>query len=117
MPTSLNCLIHEVTTWKPFPFRPRAHATTDFVALAKPRLNLLVVVSAVAGYVMASGDTHDVWRLLCMIAGTGLVAGGASAFNQIIEREPDALMQRTRLRPMPDGRLATRDAWVFGIGR
>ena len=49
-----------------------------------------------------------------MIAGTGLVAGGASAFNQIIEREPDALMQRTRLRPMPDGRLPTRDAWIFG---
>jgi heme o synthase len=87
---------------------------TDFIALAKPRLNLLVVVSAVAGYVMASGDTHDVWRLGCMIAGTGLVAGGASAFNQVIEREPDALMQRTRLRPMPDGRLATRDAWIFG---
>jgi protoheme IX farnesyltransferase len=94
---------------------PATHSrTTDFVALAKPRLNLLVVVSAVAGYVMASGDTHDVWRLLCMIAGTGLVAGGASAFNQIIEREPDALMQRTRLRPMPDRRLPTGDAWVFG---
>jgi protoheme IX farnesyltransferase len=94
---------------------PAAHSrATDFLALAKPRLNLLVVVSAVAGYVMASGDTHDVWRLVCMIAGTGLVAGGASAFNQIIEREPDALMQRTRSRPMPDGRLATGDAWVFG---
>jgi heme o synthase len=87
---------------------------TDFVALAKPRLNLLVVVSAIAGYVMASGDTHDFWRLLCMIAGTGLVAGGASAINQVIEREPDALMQRTRLRPMPDGRLPARDAWLFG---
>ena len=95
---------------------PRAHSrTTDFFALAKPRLNLLVVVSALAGYVMASGDTHDVWRLLCMIAGTGLVAGGASAFNQILERGPDALMKRTRLRPMPDGRLATREAWVFGV--
>ena len=94
---------------------PTAYSrTTDLVALAKPRLNLLVVVSAVAGYVMASGDTRDVWRLLCMIAGTGLVAGGASAFNQIIEREPDGLMQRTRLRPMPDGRLPTRDAWFFG---
>jgi heme o synthase len=94
---------------------PATHTrATDFVALAKPRLNLLVVVSAVAGYVMASGDTHDVWRLVCLIAGTGLVAGGASAFNQIIERGPDALMQRTRLRPMPDGRLATRDAWIFG---
>lgn len=94
---------------------PTTHSRLiDFVALAKPRLNLLVVVSAVAGYVMASGDTHDVWRLVCMIAGTGLVAGGASAFNQIIERGPDALMQRTRLRPMPDGRLPTRDAWIFG---
>ena len=86
----------------------------DLVALAKPRLNLLVVVSAVAGYVMASGDTHDVWRLLSMTAGTALVAGGASAFNQILERGPDALMRRTRLRPMPDGRLAPREAWIFG---
>jgi heme o synthase len=86
----------------------------DFVALAKPRLNLLVVVSAVAGYVMAHGDTRDVWRLLSIIVGTGLVAGGASAFNQILERAPDALMQRTRLRPMPDGRLAVREAMLFG---
>jgi protoheme IX farnesyltransferase len=88
--------------------------TMDFVALAKPRLNLLVVVSAVAGYVMAHGDTRDVWRLLSIIVGTGLVAGGASAFNQILERAPDALMQRTRLRPMPDGRLAVREAMLFG---
>jgi protoheme IX farnesyltransferase len=74
---------------------------------------MLVVVSAVAGYVMASGDTGDVVRLLCMTIGTGLVAGGASGFNQILEREPDALMQRTRLRPMPDGRLSVRDALLF----
>ena len=74
--------------------RRHAHArTTDFVALAKPRLNLLVVVSALAGYVDGGGDTHDVVAACCaMVAGTGLVAGGASAFNQIIEREPDALM-------------------------
>jgi heme o synthase len=86
---------------------------SDLVALAKPRLNLLVVASAVAGYVMAGGDAHDVWRMLTIVAGTGLVAGGASAFNQIIEREPDALMQRTRLRPMPDHRLQVREAVVF----
>ncbi len=89
--------------------------TTDLIALAKPRLNFLVVVSAVAGYVMAGGDTHDVWKLLWIAAGTGLIAGGASAFNQIIEREPDALMHRTRLRPMPDGRVTTRDALLFGF--
>ena len=40
-----------------------------------------------------------------MLAGTGLVAGGASAFNQVIERDPDGLMERTRMRPLPDGRL------------
>jgi protoheme IX farnesyltransferase len=100
------------TTASALPAAPSRSA--DLIALAKPRLNMLVVVSAVAGYVMASGDTHDVWRLLSMVAGTGLVAGGASAFNQLIERREDALMQRTRLRPLPDGRLGTRDALVFG---
>jgi protoheme IX farnesyltransferase len=95
---------------------PAAHSrSADLVALAKPRLNLLVVVSAVAGYVMASGDTHDVWRLLFMTVGTGLVAGGASAFNQVLERGPDSLMRRTRMRPVADGRLTSSEAWVFGV--
>jgi protoheme IX farnesyltransferase len=88
--------------------------TADYLTLAKLRLNMLVVVSAVAGYVMASGNTHDIWRLVAMIVGTLLVAAGASAFNQIIERQSDSLMQRTRLRPIPDGRLSTREAWIFG---
>jgi heme o synthase len=87
---------------------------SDFVALAKPRLNLLVVVSSIAGYAMGSGDTHDVWRMLAVAIGTGLVAGGASAFNQVFEREADAKMHRTRLRPMADGRLPVRDALLFG---
>lgn len=85
----------------------------DFVALAKPRLNVLVVVSAVAGYVMAGGDVSDAARLILTIAGTGLVAGAASAFNQVIERDADALMRRTRLRPVPDGRLQPVEALVF----
>lgn len=87
--------------------------SSDFFALAKPRLNFLVVASALAGYVMGSGDTSNVVRLLCTLAGTGLVAGGASAFNQVIERRPDALMRRTRLRPLPDGRLLPRESLVF----
>jgi protoheme IX farnesyltransferase len=89
--------------------------SADLVALAKPRLNMLVVVSAAAGYVMANGDVRDVVKLLSVLAGTGLVAGGASAMNQIIERKPDALMLRTRLRPMPDGRVTMRDAWLFAL--
>ncbi len=88
---------------------------SDFVALAKPRLNMLVVVSALAGYVMAGGETSNIWRLFCLLVGTGLVAGGASAFNQITERKPDGLMLRTRQRPMPDGRLNTPEAVIFAF--
>jgi protoheme IX farnesyltransferase len=90
----------------------RARAT-DYVALAKPRLNLLVVASAVAGYAMARGDTSNVVTVLATIAGTALVAAGASAFNQVIERDSDGLMRRTRLRPLPDGRLASTEALTF----
>src|SRR5687768_3269067 len=85
----------------------------DYVALAKPRLNVLVVASTVAGYFMARGDAANVPVLLCTIAGTALVAGGASAFNQVIEREADGLMRRTRLRPLPDGRVAAPEAVAF----
>jgi len=87
----------------------------DFTALAKPRLNLLVVASTFAGYAMAGGESSQVFRLLCLLAGTGLVAGGASGINQIIERVPDSLMRRTRLRPIPDGRLQSREALVFSL--
>ena len=87
----------------------RARAT-DYVALAKPRLNLLVVATAAAGYAMAHGDTSNVAALSGTVIGTGLVAAGASAVNQIIEREPDGLMRRTRTRPLPDGRLGIPEA-------
>jgi heme o synthase len=86
---------------------------SDFVALAKPRLNLLVVASALAGYVMAGGDLSNAVVVVCTVAGTALVAGGASAFNQVIERQTDSLMRRTRQRPVPDGRLQPLESLVF----
>jgi heme o synthase len=85
----------------------------DFVMLAKPRLNMLVVASALAGYVMAGGDLSNAAAVVCTVVGTALVAGGASAFNQVIERVPDSLMRRTRLRPVPDGRLQPFESLVF----
>ena len=78
----------------------------DYVTLAKPRLNLLVVASTLAGFVMGRGDLANVGVVLAMAGGTALVAAGASAFNQVIERRTDALMRRTRLRPMAE-KLAT----------
>jgi protoheme IX farnesyltransferase len=50
------------------------------------------------------------------VAGTALVAGGAAVLNQVYERDTDALMRRTRLRPLPDGRISLTDARLFGFG-
>ena len=85
----------------------------DYVTLAKPRLNLLVVGSTLAGYVMAGGGMANVLVVIALVAGTGMVAGGASAFNQVIERRTDALMRRTRQRPMADGRMPASDALAY----
>ena len=85
----------------------------DFLAITKPRLNLLVVATAAAGYYL--GANHEAtWPAgIVAVGGTALVAGGASAMNQIYERETDRLMQRTRMRPMPDGRLTVVEAGAF----
>ena len=87
----------------------------DYVTLAKPRLNLLVVGSTLAGFAMGHGDMSNAAVVLGMMTGTALVAGGASAFNQVIERRTDALMRRTRLRPMADNRMSARDAVIYAI--
>ena len=86
----------------------------DFAALAKPRLNMLVVASTLAGYVMADGEALGPMRVCGLLLGTGLVAGGASAFNQVIERDLDALMRRTRTRPLPGQRLQPLEGLLFG---
>ena len=85
----------------------------DYVTLAKPRLNLLVVGSTLAGYVVGGGNMADAGGVLALVGGTALVAGGASAFNQVLERKSDALMRRTQTRPMADGRMLPVDALVF----
>jgi heme o synthase len=86
----------------------------DFVALAKPRLNMLVVASTLAGYAMSSGEPLALLQVCGLLLGTGLVAGGASAFNQVIERDLDALMRRTRTRPLPAQRLQPLEGLLFG---
>jgi protoheme IX farnesyltransferase len=87
--------------------------SADFLALAKPRLNFLVVLSAIGGYYLGSGEPVDLMALMCTLAGTALVAGAASAFNQVYERDLDGLMERTRLRPLPDGRLQPAEGKRF----
>lgn len=86
----------------------------DYVALTKPRLNSLVVASAMAGYYLGTPNELDLAGLASAAFGTALVAGGSAAFNQLAERRADALMARTRLRPLADGRLQPAEAACFG---
>jgi protoheme IX farnesyltransferase len=88
----------------------------DYVQLAKPRLNLLVVATSAAGYYLGGPPATDVALMAQAVAGTALVAGGAAVLNQLYERDTDALMWRTRLRPLPDGRVSPADARLFGLG-
>ena len=90
-----------------------ADRSRDYVALAKPRLNLLVVASTLAGYAMGDGEPLGGLRVAGLLLGTFCVAGGASAFNQVMERDTDALMRRTRTRPLPAHRLQTVEGLLF----
>jgi protoheme IX farnesyltransferase len=87
----------------------------DYVALAKPRLNVLVVATSAAGYYLGATGPLNLPAMAATVAGTAFVAGGAAALNQLFERDTDALMRRTRMRPLPDGRISTSDARVFGL--
>ena len=97
-------------------FPPVRTRVADFLALAKPRLNALVIATAGAGYYMGVGEAVDPGTFLHTLSGTALVSGGAAALNQVAERDVDGRMQRTRLRPMPDGRLQPGEAHRFGLG-
>jgi protoheme IX farnesyltransferase len=87
----------------------------DYVALTKPRLNLLVVATSAAGYYLGAASAIDPRAMAPAVVGTALVAGGAAVLNQLYERDTDALMRRTRLRPLPAGRVAPGDARLFGL--
>ena len=86
------------------------------IELVKPRVSLLVVFTTVAGFVLGAGGYVDPWALLHAALGTALVAGGAAAVNQFLEKEEDSLMARTRERPIPSGRLQPLPVLAFGLG-
>ena len=89
------------------------HRAGDFVALTKPRLNSLVVVSAGVGYVLGAGAAPDLGVALHALIGCGLVAGSAAAFNQVAERDVDKAMRRTERRPLAMGRVTPTEGTVF----
>jgi len=96
--------------------RERSRVAADLVSLTKPRVVVMVLVTTVVGYYVALAGTPDYGRLIALVIGTLLAAGGTLALNQYWERDVDALMERTRTRPLPEGRLAPLEALLFGAG-
>jgi len=88
---------------------------SDYLELTKPRLSLLSVMTALIGYLAARPPWVPV-EFFSVIAGTSLAAGGVAALNQWLEHDTDAVMKRTRDRPIPTGKVATGSAFVLGAG-
>jgi heme o synthase len=87
----------------------------DFLELTKPRVSLMVLVTTFVGYYLGADSSPGYSRLVATLVGTALASGGTLALNQYMERGADALMERTRRRPLPDGRILPPEALFFGV--
>jgi heme o synthase len=97
------------------PGTQRSSLVSDYIALTKPRLNFLVVLTSAAGYYLGGVAAPDLLQMAQAVFGTALVAGGSAVLNQVYERDTDARMRRTRMRPLPDHRVTAPEAAVFGL--
>jgi protoheme IX farnesyltransferase len=87
----------------------------DYFALLKPRMVVMILAVTFVGFYMGTRGSLHWLRLMHLLLGVGLAAGGTLALNQYIERREDALMPRTQLRPLPDGRLQPHAALWVGL--
>src|SRR3989449_9745072 len=87
---------------------------SDYLALTKPRVVAMVLVTTAVGFHLGSVGSPLFLRLLYTLAGTALAAAGTLALNQYMERDVDARMERTRHRPLPEGRVHPGEA--LGLG-
>jgi protoheme IX farnesyltransferase len=92
-----------------------AEKFSAYVELTKPRITLLVVLTAAAGFCLGSENGIDYVRLLNMSLGIALLSSGIATLNQYIERDLDRLMRRTESRPLPSGKLLATPAMWFGV--
>lgn len=87
----------------------------DYYTLTKPEVNLLILMTTSAGYYLASRGPLKIGGLISTLVGTLLVASGTATLNQWMERVWDGQMRRTAMRPLPSGRINSREALVLGI--
>ena len=87
----------------------------DLMMLTKARLTMLVLITTFVGFCMASGERIEWLLLFNTLLGTALVAGSAAVLNQFIEVKVDRLMERTKIRPLPAGRMKPATALQIGL--
>jgi len=90
---------------------------SPYIELTKPRITVFILMSTAVGF-LCGIRVADHWTLLTLlhtIIGTALIASGTAALNQWYESDADAKMNRTRLRPIPSGRISSRQAFTFGV--
>ncbi len=86
-----------------------------YIELTKPRITWLILMSTAIGYVFGSHEGFNWVLLLHTLVGTALIASGTATFNQWYERKADALMSRTKGRPIPQGQVTPTQAFVWGL--
>ncbi|NJP12160.1 MAG: protoheme IX farnesyltransferase [Leptolyngbyaceae cyanobacterium RU_5_1] len=99
-------------------FRPKqtfAQVIQNYVQLTKPRIILLLLITTAGGMWIASQGQVDPKLLLATLTGGALASGAANTINCIYDRDIDSMMDRTRHRPLPSGRVQPRDAAIFAI--
>jgi protoheme IX farnesyltransferase len=87
-----------------------------YLELTKPRITFLIVLTAAAGFCLAARGALDYAALFHAMIGIALLSSGIATLNQYMERDLDALMRRTSARPLPSGKVAPLEAFVFGVG-
>ena len=104
----------EAQTLRGEAIEPAQTLFSDLIELVKPRITLMVLITTAAGFWLGAPSIEPLafWSTLL---GTALIAAGASCLNQVFEVRTDALMNRTRQRPLPAGRMERRHAAAFGV--
>jgi protoheme IX farnesyltransferase len=102
---------------RPTPASPPSVGETlrAYLALTKPRIIELLLVTTVPTMVLAQGGVPSIWLIAAVVLGGSLAAGGANTINMYLDRDIDDLMRRTRHRPLPRHTVAPRRALAFGI--
>jgi protoheme IX farnesyltransferase len=103
-------------TSRPAVVVPGRSRLAAYVALTKPRIIELLLVTTVPAMIVAQRGMPATWLILATLVGGTLAAGGANATNMVIDRDIDKLMHRTRKRPLVTGEITPRNALIFAVG-